>query len=302
MDTTAWRVVHGGADGFEGLVIERWGRTLTAQLHAGRLVLAESELRDLCERARAELGAGAVYRKHFIRDRSSGPAADREPPEHHDPQPWLGQPAPPEFPVLEDGVRFLVRPHDGFSVGLFLDQRDNRRRVRQRAIGRRVLNTFSYTGGFSVAAALGGAAQTVSVDTSRKALEWSRRNFAANGLDAGPHQFFCCDVFEFFRRAERKARRFDLIILDPPTFSRAGRAGRAFSIESDLDRLAAGALQLAAPGAMLLICTNHRGTTAARLERAVRAAHPAARTLERPALPEDFPGDPHYAKSVWMQL
>lgn len=309
-DTNAVRLVHGPGDGLPGLVIEQWGSVLTAQIHVGRAAPPDAELRDLCEQARIATNAAAVYRKHFVRDRSFASsvrgAARRpdagEPREHHDPQPWLGDAVAPEIAVREHGATFLIRPYDGFSVGLFLDQRDNRLRVRQRAAGRRVLNTFSYTGGFSVCAALGGAAETASVDVSRKALEWSQRNFAANGLDTGRHRFYCRDVLDFFRRAERQGRRYDLIILDPPTFARAGRTGRTFAIESDLARLVAGAVRLAEPGAELLVCTNHRGTSCAALERAVRDAAPAARVRERPALPADFPGDPDYAKSVWMEL
>ena len=100
-------------------------------------------------------------------------------------------------------------------MGLFLDQRDNRRRIRAQARGKDVLNLFAYTCGFSVAAAAGGAASTVSVDLSPKALEWGRANFALSHLDPSDHQFIKSDAFDYLRRAARQGKRFDIIILDP---------------------------------------------------------------------------------------
>jgi len=109
-----------------------------------------------------------------------------------------------EYAVLENGIRFLVRPHDGHSTGLFLEHRDNRKRVRRLAAGRNMLNAFAYTCGFSVAAALGGAAGTVSVDVSKKYLEWGKCNFAANELNLADHRFICSDIFDYYRRARRR--------------------------------------------------------------------------------------------------
>jgi 23S rRNA (cytosine1962-C5)-methyltransferase len=304
----ALRLVNDRGDGLEGLVIERLGPVLIAQLHEGRLCAGVESLRPVCERLAAQLGASAVYRKTFPRDRSA--ALARLEAQLTDPAPWIGAAAPFEIVIDEDGLRLIVRPYDGYSTGLFLEHRDNRALVRRRADGRRVLNLFAYTCAFSVAALAGAAAEIVSVDLSRKFLDWGRRNVLANlpadqaALESRRAEFVCSDVFEYYRRAARQGRRFDLVILDPPTFSRQKRSRRVFSIERDLDRLVRGAVELLDRGGVLLLCCNHRATTPERLAAAARAAAGARlrRAVETPGLPADFRGDPDYAKSLWAWL
>lgn len=299
---TALRLLNDEADGIPGLVIERLADVLVAQCHEGRLALDLDDARAVCERAMNAIGAMAVYRKTFARDRSAAlPSLEAL---HRDPTPWIGSPAAPELVVEEHGMRFLVRPYDGYAFGLFLDQRDNRARARALSAGRRVLNLFAYTCGFSVAAALGGAEQVVSVDVSKRSLEWGKRNFTANGLDLGRALFICSDALDYFVRARRQGRLFDLVIVDPPTFARIKGTRRVFSIERDLDALLAAALERLTPGGQILLSTNHRGTSAARLEAALHAAAaPRRLTIEdRPRLPADFAGDAEYAKSLLARL
>jgi len=297
-DTNARRLFNADADGTPGFVLEQFGDVLIAQLHEGKLTLDEAAARDLCHAAMRRLGARAVYRKAFARDRSKSLAnLDAA---HRDPTPWIGAPASEEFDVYENGMRFLVRPYDGYSVGLFLENRDNRARLRKRASGKRVLNVFAYTCGFSVATALGGAEQTVSVDVSGKYLDWGRRNFALNGVEIDKQVFIKSDAFDYFKRAKRQRRQFDLIVLDPPAFGRAKRPKRVFSIASDLERLAAEAVELLNPGGSIFLATNHRGTPRKRLERALHDAggKRACKIASRPRLPADFSGDADYAKCV----
>lgn len=300
--TTACRVFNGAADGIDGLAIEQLGDVLVVQLHEGRLRLAEASVRELCEHARRRLEARAVYRKSFARDRSAASGELNE--AHASPTPWLGEAVERECAVLENDIRFLVRPYDGYSTGLFLEHRDNRRRVRRLAARRSMLNAFAYTCGFSVAAALGGAAGTVSVDVSKKYLEWGKRNFAANELSLADHRFIRSDVFDYYRRARRRRHSFDLIVLDPPTFARTKRPKRVFVLKDDLERLVAGALELLESGGYLLLATNQRGITLRRLERAVADAASPRRfeIVERPQLPADFAGDPTYAKSILARV
>lgn len=313
-DLTACRLFHGAADGLPGFVLERFGDVLIAQLHeappedpsyarpsGGSLRVAESVARELAEAFMSRLGARAVYRKLFVRDRArEGRQVDAL---HHDAAPWIGEPVEPAVTVVENGLRFVVRPYDGFSVGLFLENRDNRRRVREMAAGRRVLNTFAYTCGFSVAAAAGGAVRTDSVDLHKRYLEWGREHFAANGIDLTENWFFASDTLDFYRRARRQGRRYDLIILDPPTFSRTRRPARTFVLEEQLEALCEGALDLLDPGGVLLVSLNDRGISAGRLEEAAcGGASRRTGVLERPQLPPDFPGDPDYAKSILVQV
>ena len=300
--TTACRIVNGAADAIDGLVIERFGDVLIVQLHEGRLQLDAAEARAICAHAARRLGARAVYRKLFSRDRSA--VARNVGDAHTNPVPWLGQPVAAELPVIENGMTFLVRPYDGNSVGLFLEHRETRQRVRGLANGLAVLNAFAYTCAFSVAAALGGSLSTVSVDLSRKHLERGKRNFVANGLALDRYQFICSDIFDYFSRAGRQRRRFDLIILDPPTFARARRPKRTFSITENLEGLVAGAVALLNPDGYLLLATNHRGTSHRRLQHvvcSVAGARPLG-GVTRLRLPPDFAGDRDYAKTVIVKL
>ncbi len=299
--TTAWRVLHGEEDGTPGLVIECFGDVLIAQLHEERLEWDESVCRALAERLKERLGARAVYRKYFLRDRAQAPDAVTA--EHTRPEAWIGEAVEPELTVLENGMRFLIHPYEGFSVGLFLEHRDNRAWVRRSAVGRRVLNGFCYTCGFSVAAATGGAVGVDSVDVHKRYLEWGKRNFEANGLGLGAHRFFCSDVLDFYARATRQGRRYDLIVLDPPTFARLRRPSRTFVLQDELEVLCRGAVELLEPGGMILVATNDRRIGAARVEEVLTGAAPGRVSIvQRPGLPADFPGDPRFSKTVIARL
>lgn len=300
-DTNAVRLFNGQSDGIDGLVIEQYAQVLVAQCHQGILSLSEPELRTVCERAMRATGAVAVYRKIFVRDRSHKTAAGDG---HRDRRPWIGGPVPPLIPILENGMRLCIRPYDGFAVGLYLDQRENRHRIRELARGRRLLNAFSYTCAFSVAAALGGAVETVSVDVSKKHLAWGRRNFAANKVPLNQHQFICADIFDYFRRARKQRRRFDVVILDPPSFARTKRPARTFVLSESLPALLAEAAELLNSHGQLLVSTNHREISATRLERLVEraAGHGRFEIIARPPLPADFAGDDDYSKSIIARL
>jgi len=295
---TAYRVFNGRVDGIPGLVIERLSDVLVAQLHEGSLACTCDEARALAERVNQRLGTRAVYRKTFVRDRGRVSAELAR--AHADPRPWLGEPVEPEQVVVEYGLKFLVRPFDGFSVGLFLEHRENRRRIRELAAGRRVLNAFSYTGGFSVAAAAGGATAVTSVDVATRYLEWSKRNFAANGIDLTHQRFYRSDIFAYYKRARRQGHRYELIILDPPTFSRLPRSKHVFVLADQLEALVSGAVELLDPGGIVLLATNDRRIDRARLEEAVASAGAgrSSTILASPALPPDFAGDPDYSKTI----
>ncbi len=204
--------------------------------------------------------------------------------------------------AVEAGVRYGLDFGAGYSAGLFIDQRDNRARVRAGKPGR-VLNTFAYTCSFSVVAALAGA-ETVSIDLSRRSLTRGEENFARNGLDpkAG-HRFIADDVLAVLPRLARRGEKFDAIILDPPTFSR-NHAGAAFQVQRDFDKLVSLALEVAAPGTKILLSVNHSAMRVADLERAARAALRLQKRTGRfspgAALPDFPPG--HGAKTLWMEL
>ena len=163
-------------------------------------------------------------------------------------------PIEPEFVAHEEGLAYLIRPGDGLSTGLFPDMRETRCRVRAWAAGRRVLNCFAYTCAFGVAATAGGAQRVLNLDLSRSVLERGQANYRANGFTPDPHDFVFGDVFDWLGRLARRDERFDLVILDPPGFSKTKR-GR-FSATQDYGSLAALAAGVTAPGGLLLACAN----------------------------------------------
>lgn len=310
-DTTCCRLVNGVEDGLPGVVVERFGPVVIVQDRSGseplvtELVAALGRL--LGPGGRHDLGLTAVYVKRFVQDRSHRPDDKTGP--LYDPQPAWGTPTEPEITVSENGLPFLIHPYDGYSVGLFLDQRNNRLAVRQSCAGCRVLNTFCYTGAFHAAALAGGASRVVGVDVSKKYLDWARRNFdlwstsilpvsyhAGTGGAPVPQknvtpEFFAIPIFDFFRAARNRGETYDRIILDPPSFGR-DKKGQTFSAEHDYLRLLREAWELLPDRGQVWACTNHSQLDEARFLRLATAALTGQRfgRLDVPPPPPDFPG------------
>jgi 23S rRNA (cytosine1962-C5)-methyltransferase len=162
--------------------------------------------------------------------------------------------AVPSLTIVEEGRRFEIRPANGLSVGLYLDARDARGFVQKHAQGRRVLNLFSYTCGFGLAAALGGATRVANLDLSRRVLDWGQNNYALNGLDVAERDFISGDALEWLPRLAKKEERFELVVLDPPSFATTKTS--RFSAQADYGKVAQACLPLIAPGGWLLACCN----------------------------------------------
>ena len=303
--TDAFRLLHGAADGWPSLYADRLGEFLLAQ-SAGILT---GEERAWVEELGRRFSARGLYHKILRRQSGNRPASESAPQ-------WLaGETAPGEIVARENGLRFALRLAGGGPAGLFLDQRENRRRLLTGYIApdftldrpARVLNAFAYTCGFSVCAAAGGARVT-SLDLSKKYLEWGKRNFALNGLDPAAHEFIFGDAFAWFRRLAKKGRLFDVIILDPPTFSRSKEHG-VFQADRDYGMLAAAALPLLRRDGILLASTNAATLPPERfLEMVTRAVTRAGRRVTRQHYapqPPDFPvhrQEPAYLKTVWLRV
>lgn len=163
------------------------------------------------------------------------------------------------FVIQEGGLRFEVNLQAYLDTGLFLDHRITRSLVRDRAAGRFVLNLFAYTGSFSVYAAAGGAARSVTVDMSRTYQHWTRRNFLLNAVDFKRHTLVCEDVLQFLADAVAKKARFDLIVLDPPSFSNSKRMRETFDVQRDHPALLRQCLAILAPDGELYFSNNRRG-------------------------------------------
>ena len=260
----AMRLVHGEADGLPGLIVDRYGDVLCAQfLSAGaerwREVIADAlcaitGLRRLYERSDASVRTleGLEARTGWLRGGVTG---------------GTGADSATDLVITEHGWTLGVDVALGHKTGYYLDQRDNRRRLAElvRQLGcRSVLNCFSYTGGFSVAALAGGARQVVSVDSSGPALKGARDNIRRNGfgaaIDSGDCEFADADVNHWLREALAAGRSFDAIVLDPPKFApTAAHAERAARAYKDINRLA---LKLLAPGGLLLTFSCSGGISA----------------------------------------
>lgn len=299
--TSALRLLTGPAEYLHGLIVEQFGDVLILQLLDERSEVQES-LRTIAAFYRELLGVRSVYVKRFVRDRTAVDVDLRE--SLFSPTPLLGEPAPPQVEVHENGLLFTIRPYDGFSVGLFPDQRDNRRRIRELAAGKNVLNLFAYTCGFSVAAAVGGAKSTTSVDLSPKHLEWGKVNFQLNNLDVSAHEFVAADAMDYLGRAAKHERRFDVIVIDAPTFAHGRKSGKDFSIDRDLPALVAEAAGVLDKGGTMMVSTNNRKMSLRSLREKIKqgASRRPVDFTDAPPLPLDYSVDPDHAKTIFARF
>ena len=239
--TTAFRLFNQEGDGFGGLTVDLYGDYAVFSLYNSyvyqiRKVISEAfrqvfpEVLGTYEKIRFK---GLDYESAHI----------------------YGQEAPDFFTVLENGVLYQVFMNDGLMTGIFLDQHEVRGSlVDGLAMGKSLLNMFSYTAAFSVAAAMGGASQTTSVDLAKRSRELSEAHFQANGLSTDDHRFVVMDVFEYFKYAKRKGLTYDVIVLDPPSFARNKK--QTFSVAKDYHKLISQSLEILNPEGIIIASTN----------------------------------------------
>lgn len=189
-----------------------------------------------------------------------------------------------DFVVAEQGQRFWVNLDAYLDTGLFLDHRNTRKRVRDEAAGKRFLNLFAYTGSFTVYAAAGGATSSETVDLSNTYQAWSRRNFELNGLDPDKHQLIRDDVFQYLEDAAFAGKQFDLIVMDPPSFSNSKKMMDELDVQRDQVKLVDGAMRLLAPNGVLYFSNNLRSFT---LDDRLAADY-AVQDISAQSVPEDF--------------
>ena len=279
--SNALRLVHGESDGLPGLIVDRYADVLVAQfLSAGAELWREAILDALA----AETGCEAIY------ERSD---ADVRKLEGLEPRVGFarGNREARRCPISEYGLNFRVDVEGGQKTGFFLDQRENRQRVRALAAGREVLDAFCYTGGFAVAALAGGAAMVTAVESSASALEVARENVNANSMDVSRIAFEQADVFAYQRRLRDEGRAFDLVILDPPKFApTAAQAKNAARAYKDINLLA---LKLLKPGGLLATFSCSGGVPAELFQSIVAGAAADAgvdvKILERFGAAADHP-------------
>ena len=239
--TTAFRLFNQEGDGFGGLTVDLYGDYAVFSWYNSYVYQIRQTISEAFRQVFPEvLGAYEKIRFKGLDYESAH---------------VYGQEAPDFFTVLENGVLYQVFMNDGLMTGIFLDQHEVRGSlVDGLAMGKSLLNMFSYTAAFSVAAAMGGASQTTSVDLAKRSRELSQAHFQANGITTDDHRFIVMDVFEYFKYAKRKGLTYDVIVLDPPSFARNKK--QTFSVAKDYHKLISQSLEILNPGGIIIASTN----------------------------------------------
>ena len=239
--TTAFRLFNQEGDGFGGLTVDLYGDYAVFSWYNSYVYQIRQTISEAFRQVFPEvLGAYEKIRFKGLDYESAH---------------VYGQEAPDFFTVLENGVLYQVFMNDGLMTGIFLDQHEVRGSlVDGLAMGKSLLNMFSYTAAFSVAAAMGGASQTTSVDLAKRSRELSQAHFQVNGLSTDDHRFIVIDVFEYFKYAKRKGLTYDVIVLDPPSFARNKK--QTFSVTKDYHKLISQSLEILNPRGIIIASTN----------------------------------------------
>ena len=239
--TTAFRLFNQEGDGFGGLTVDLYGDYVVFSWYNSYVYQIRQTISEAFRQVFPEvLGAYEKIRFKGLDYESAH---------------VYGQEVPDFFTVLENGVLYQVFMNDGLMTGIFLDQHEVRGSlVDGLAMGKSLLNMFSYTAAFSVAAAMGGASQTTSVDLAKRSRELSQAHFQANGISTDDHRFVVMDVFEYFKYAKRKGLTYDVIVLDPPSFARNKK--QTFSVAKDYHKLISQSLEILNPGGIIIASTN----------------------------------------------
>lgn len=222
----------------------------------------------------------------------------------NDAETWiLGEEIPTRWIAQENSVRYILKTNQGLSPGLFLDQRENRFWVQNKSAGKKVLNLFSYTSGFSLNAAIGGASLVTTVDLSKNFIEWSKENFELNHINPEQHEFWVADSFIFLAGSKKRQKTYDLIICDPPSFSRSKE--KVFKIEKDIDELIELCLNVLNPGGYLLFSCNYEKWTLSELQQRVQKII-QKKSLKFAKLPPsgldfEFPGQEPLMKAILIE-
>lgn len=299
-DTDAFRLIHGENDGLPAIRVDVIGEHRVIILDTPAVASLLGLLVDALRQDAPVRSIWLAYRPDPRDERDF---------ERVTPAPGLlwGERPDDEVEVHEAGARVLVRPWEAPDTGIYADMRDVRRWLAPTWRDRDVLNTFAFTGVFSVAAALGGARQVVSVDLSAPILQRLSANLALNGVDPDLHPTEAEDTFKALDRFRRKGRRFDTVIVDPPSFSRSAQG--VWSAKQDMPRLVGAAAAVVAPGGWLVLASNQgqvsprefRGQVVTGLQRVGRTAVELAWFGAAPDYPASvtFP-EGHYLKvGVW---
>lgn len=287
--TTAFRLFNQEGDGFGGLTIDLYGDYALFSWYNPFVYQIKDRIISAFQIVFPEvLGAYEKIRFKGLSYESSH---------------LYGALAPETFVILENGVSYQVFLNDGLMTGIFLDQHEVRRRlVDGFAKKKTILNLFSYTAAFSVAAAMGGALQTTSVDLAKRSKELSKAHFLANELSLESHQFVVMDVFSYFKYAKRKSLTYDVIVIDPPSFARNKK--QTFSVAKDYHRLIAQALEILTPGGLIIASTNAANLSPKKFKEQIEKGFAGTKHhyLMTDGLPADFPYNKKDESSNYLKV
>ncbi|ASB55145.1 23S rRNA (cytosine(1962)-C(5))-methyltransferase [Bacillus velezensis] len=293
-DTSAFRLFNGEGDGIGGVTIDFYDGYLLIQWYSKGIYAYKDSMIEAIDGL--ELSYKAIYEKKRF-DTAGQYVEDDD----------FVKGERGDFPVIvqENGIQYAVDLNDGAMTGIFLDQRHVRKAIRDKyANGRRVLNTFSYTGAFSIAAALGGAEKTTSVDVANRSLAKTIEQFSANGIDYEAHDIKVMDVFKYFGYAAKKGLEFDLIILDPPSFARTKK--RTFSAAKDYKNLLKETIAITAKNGIIIASTNSSAFNMKKfkgfIETAFKETNERYDILEEYTLPEDFKTIPAFKEGNYLKV
>jgi len=279
-DTTAFRVFNGEGDGIGGLTIDYFNGFYLLTWYSLGIYEFKSEILEALKRSVSYKG---IYQKKRFDSKGKYLNDDNDF--------VCGEEAPTPLIVKENGAHFAIYLDDGAMVGVFLDQRDVRRTIRDKyAKGKTVLNTFSYTGAFSIFAALGGSSKTTSVDLAKRSLPKTTEQFQINNINVKDQEIIVEDVFNYFKYAVKKNLLFDMVVLDPPSFARSKK--RTFSASKDYVNLLKEAIQITKKGGIIVASTNSANfsmmTFSDFISKAFRELKGKYEVKERFSLPKDF--------------
>ncbi|SES40082.1 class I SAM-dependent rRNA methyltransferase [Salipaludibacillus aurantiacus] len=291
--TTAFRLFNGEGDGIGGLTIDYFDGYYLINWYSEGIYRFKSEVVDALLK---HTDCRGIYeKKRFATDGKYVEDDDFVTGERG------------EFPLVvqENGVNVAVYLNEGAMVGVFMDQRDVRKAIQDRyAEGRTVLNTFSYTGAFSVFASLGGAQKTTSVDLANRSLPKTIEQFSLNGLDYEAHDIIVEDVFKYFKRAERRGDRFGMVILDPPSFARSKKF--TFSAAKDYVNLLQEAIAITEENGVIVASTNHAGVSPKKfrsfVDKAFKEMGEKYKITGTFSLPEDYRVHPAYPEGNYLKV
>ncbi len=284
-ESDAYRLVNAEGDGLPGLTVDRYAGYLMIQLYSAAWRPHLKLITQILQELLTPLGIYEKQRPQKTRELEA--AGDSK----NYGRLLAGSAAPQRLEVRENGLTFLVSLEQGLNTGLFLDQRRNRDDLMRRVDGKRVLNLFAYTGAFSVAAAAAGASLVTSVDASPGYTEWARANFGVNRLNHKKHEFIVGDCLAVLGDLLKADKRYDLILMDPPSFSTTAKS--RFTTRGGTSDLVASALPLLNDGGLLITSSNHQKVDLAdylkELRRGALQAGSDLRVISLFGQPEDFP-------------